>query len=60
MYILKINQKAFVIKNDEIIITSDYTKASRYETIGEAMRMAASVNNVLGKCIVSIINGNFD
>lgn len=46
MYILQINNKAFIqVKPDEIIITSDCEKATKYNTIGEAMRIASELNN---------------
>jgi hypothetical protein len=63
MYILgTTNQKAFVIieSGKEIIFTYDYTRANQYEKIGDAMKMAATINHILGKCIISIISGNFD
>jgi hypothetical protein len=44
----------------EIIFTYDYTRANQYEKIGDAMKMAATINHILGKCIISIISGNFD
>lgn len=49
-YILKASPKAFVIvqPNNELIITSDYTKATKYNTIGDAMRAASEVNEALG------------
>ena len=46
MYILQIRNKAFIqVKSDEIIITSDSEKATKYNTIGEAMRAASELNN---------------
>jgi len=55
-YILKASTKAFIIiqENDELIITPDYTKATQYSTIGEAMKAASKVNNELGTHIVKI------
>lgn len=49
-YILKASPKAFIIvqPNNELIITSDYTKATQYNTIGDAMRTASEVNEALG------------
>lgn len=49
-YILKASPKAFIIAqpNNELIITSDYTKATQYNTIGDAMRAASEVNEALG------------
>lgn len=46
MYILRISNKAFIqVKPDEVVITSDYEKATKYNTIGEAMRIASGLNN---------------
>ena len=46
MYILQIGNEAFIqVKPDEIVITSDYEKATKYNTIGEAMRVASELNN---------------
>lgn len=49
-YILKASPKAFVIEqpNEELIITPDYTKATQYAVIGDAMRAAVRVNQALG------------
>lgn len=32
--------------NDELVITPDYTKATQYNTIGEAMKAAAKANEI--------------
>lgn len=57
MYILQIGNKAFIqIRPDEVVITSDYEKATRYNTIGEAMRKASELNNLIGHYIIKIIN----
>lgn len=55
-YILKASPKAFIIitSNDELIITPDYTKATQYNTIGEAMKAAANVNSALGSHLVKV------
>ena len=55
-YILKASPKAFIIvtSNDELIITPDYTKATQYNTIGEAMKAAANVNSALGSNLVKV------
>ena len=46
MYILRISNKAFIqVKPYEVVITSDYEKATKYNTIGEAMRIASGLNN---------------
>lgn len=55
-YILKASPKAFiiVIPNDELVITPDYTRATQYSTIGEAMKAAANVNGALGSHLVKV------
>ena len=46
MYILRISNKAFIqVKPNEVVITADYEKAIKYNTIGEAMRIASGLNN---------------
>ena len=46
MYILRISNKAFIqVKPDEVVVISDYEKATKYNTIGEAMRIASELNN---------------
>lgn len=47
-YILKASTKAFIVvmPNDELVITPDYTKATQYNTIGEAMKAAAKANEI--------------
>lgn len=49
-YILKASPKAFIVEmpNEELIITPDYTKATQYATIGDAMKAAVKVNQALG------------
>lgn len=57
MYILQISNKAFIqVRPDEVVITSDYEKATKYNTIGEAMRKASELNNLIGYYIIKIIN----
>ena len=49
MYILKISPKAFIKQGQEgeIIIVSNPNKATTFDTIGDAMRIAAQVNEDL-------------
>lgn len=57
MYILRISNKAFIqVKPDEVVITSDYEKATKYNTIGEAMRKASEINSKLESHIVKVIS----
>lgn len=46
-YILKASPKAFVkeINQEEVIITSEYTKAIMFDTFGAAMEKASYLNN---------------
>lgn len=56
MYILQISNKMFIqVKSDEVVITSDYKKAIKYNTIGEAMRIASELNNDFGSHIIKVI-----
>lgn len=56
MYILKISSKAFIqVKPDEVVIISDYEKATKYNTIGEAMRIASGLNNDFESHIIRVI-----
>lgn len=56
MYILRISNKAFIqIKPDEVVITSDYEKATKYNTIGEAMKAASELNKLINNPVVKII-----
>lgn len=53
-YILTASTKAFIIvqENKDTVITPDYTRATKFETVGEAMRAASEVNAALGTHIV--------
>lgn len=55
-YILKASPKAFIIcqDNDELVITPDYNKATQYNTIGEAMKVAAHVNDIFNSHLVEV------
>lgn len=53
-YLLYISPTAFIINNEDLIITNDYTKATAYEFIGEAMEAASKINKQLGSFIVKI------
>ena len=56
MYILRISSKAFIqVKPDEVVITSDYEKAIKYNTIGEAMRIASELNNDFESHIIRVV-----
>lgn len=56
MYILQISNKAFIqVRPDEVVITSDYEKATKYNTIGEAMRVASKLNKLISNPVIKII-----
>ena len=56
MYILQIGNKAFIqVKRDEVVITSDYEKATKYNTIGEAMGVASELNNDFESYIIRVV-----
>lgn len=56
MYILQISNKAFIqVRPDEVVITSDYEKATRYNTIGEAMKVASELNELINNSIIRVI-----
>ena len=61
MFIVQATSKAFIrVFNDEFVITSDKEKATKYETIGDAMRVAALANDFLESKTIRVIryNGN--
>ena len=48
MYILQISSLAnIVLSGEEVTLTSDYQRASPFYTIGDAMRVAAEINDKL-------------
>ena len=56
MYILRISNKAFIqVKSDEVVITLDYEKATKYSTIGEAMRIASELNSDFESHIIRVV-----
>lgn len=57
-YILTTGPKGFiqVMDNEEIVISSDYNKATQYQTTGDAMRTAAKINATLGTHAVKFIS----
>lgn len=57
MYILKISNQAFAtVEKDKIIITPDYNDVTKYDTIGEAMKIASEINSKLESHIVKVIS----
>ena len=48
MFIVQATSKAFIrVFNDELVITPDKERATKYETIGDAMRVAALAIRVI-------------
>ena len=61
MFIVQATSKAFIrVFNDELVITPDKERATKYETIGDAMRVAALANDLLESKTIRVIryNGN--
>ena len=57
MYILKIGN-GLLIKEiaEDIVLTKDYTQAIQYKTIGDAMRNAVKLNDLIGHYIIKVIS----
>ena len=61
MFIVQATSKAFIkVFNDELVITPDKERATKYETIGDAMRVAVLANDLLESKTIRVIryNGN--
>ena len=57
MHILKIGN-GLLIKEiaEDIVLTKDYTQAIQYKTIGDAMRNAVKLNDLIGHYIIKVIS----
>lgn len=57
MYILKIGN-GLLIKEiaEDIVLTKDYTQAIQYKTIGDAMRDAVKLNDLIWHYIIKVIS----
>ena len=57
MYILRIGN-GLLIKEiaEDIVLTRDYTQAIQYKTIGDAMRNAVKLNDLIGHYIIKVIS----
>lgn len=57
MYILRIGN-GLLIKEiaEDIVLTRDYTQAFQYKTIGDAMRDAVKLNDLIGHYIIKVIS----
>ena len=61
MFIVQATSKAFIrVFNDELVITPDKERATKYETIGDAMRAAALANDLLESKTIRAIRYNGD
>lgn len=61
MFIVQVTSRAFIrVFNDELVITPDKEKATKYETIGDAMRAAALANDLLESKTIRAIRYNGD
>ena len=57
MYILRIGN-GLLIKEiaEDIVLTKDYTQAIQYKAIGDAMRDAVKLNDLIGHYIIKVIS----
>ena len=57
MYILRIGN-GLLIKEiaEDIVLTKDCTQAIQYKTIGDAMRDAVKLNDLIGHYIIKVIS----
>lgn len=61
MFIVQVTSRAFIrVFNDELVITPDKERATKYETIGDAMRAAALANDFLESKTIRAIRYNGD
>ena len=57
MYILRIGNELLSKEiAEDIILTKDYTQAIQYKTIGDAMRDAVKLNDLIGHYIIKVIS----
>lgn len=60
MYILQINSKVFIqIKPNEVVITPNYEKTIKYNTIEEAMGVVSELNKLIGNLVIKIIKYDY-
>ena len=61
MFIVQVTSRAFIrVFNDELVITPNKERATKYETIGDAMRAAAFANDFLESKTIRAIRYNGD
>lgn len=61
MFIVQVTSRTFIrVFNDELVITPDKERATKYETIDDAMRAAALANDLLESKTIRVVryNGN--
>ena len=57
MYILRIGNELLIKEiAEDIILTRNYTQAIQYKTIGDAMRDAVKLNDLIGHYIIKVIS----
>ena len=57
MYILRIGNELLIKEiAKDIVLTKDYTQAIQYKTIGDAMRNAVKLNDLIGHYIIKVIS----
>ena len=57
MYILRIGNELLIKEiAEDIVLTKDYTQAIQYKTIGDAMRDAVKLNDLIGHYIIKVIS----
>ena len=56
MFIVQVTSRTFIrVFNDELVITPDKERATKYETIGDAMRAAALANDLLESKTIRVV-----
>ena len=57
MYILRIGNELLIKEiAEDIVLTKDYTQAIQYKTIGDAMRDAVKLNDLIEHYIIKVIS----
>ena len=57
MYILRIGNELLIKEiAEDIVLTRNYTQAIQYKTIGDAMRDAVKLNDLIGHYIIKVIS----
>ena len=57
MYILRIGNELLIKEiAEDIVLTRDYTQAIQYKAIGDAMRDAVKLNDLIGHYIIKVIS----